>query len=116
MILRLYCCLTFIIIVFDISIAHASAWLLEQGRYRYVVGGNKINKLSKNEKKQREEQVLYINKRIMHLRQYLEEVKNQPNLQAKILRQIKKSEQQIVELLSYQDAHFANSCIEYGIA
>lgn len=115
MILRLYCCLISIIIVFDINTAHASAWLLEQGRYRYIIGGNKTNRISKNEKKQREEIVLHVNNRIIYLRQYLEEVKNQPNLQTKILRQIKKLEQKIVELLSYQDVQFANSFIEYGI-
>lgn len=115
MILRLYCCLILFIIIFDVNIAQASAWLLEQGKYRYIVGGNKINKISKNERKRREEAVLYIQERLIYLRKYLEEVKNQPNLQAKILRQIKKLEQKIVELSSYQDEQFASSCIEYGI-
>ncbi|WP_197062027.1 hypothetical protein [Rickettsia hoogstraalii] len=50
MALRLYYCLICLIIIFDINKVHASAWLLEQGRYRYIVGGNKVNKISKNEK------------------------------------------------------------------
>lgn len=57
MVLRLYYCLVCLIIIFDINKVHASAWLLEQGRYRYIVGGNKVNKISKNKKKQREEAV-----------------------------------------------------------
>ncbi|AFC72702.1 hypothetical protein MCC_06010 [Rickettsia rhipicephali str. 3-7-female6-CWPP] len=60
-----------LIIIFDINKVHASAWLLEQGRYRYIVGGNKVNKISKNEKKQREESVLYIRERVAYLWEYL---------------------------------------------
>jgi|GEM_PF-3444971 len=115
MVLRFYYYLILLVIILDINTADASAWLLEQGRYKYIIGGNKINKISKNEKKQREETVLYVEERLVHLRRYLEEIKNQPNLQAKILRQIKKLERQKVELLSYQDEEFISSYIEYGI-
>jgi hypothetical protein len=99
----------------DINKVHASAWLLEQGRYRYIIGGNKVNKISKNEKKQRAEAVLYIRERLVYLREYLEKVNDKPNLHAKILRQIKRLEQKIVELSSYQDEQFVSSTIEYGI-
>jgi len=94
---------------------HASAWLLEQGRYRYIVGANKVNKISKNEKKQREEGVLYIQQRLVSLQEYLKTINNNSALHAKILRQIKKLEQKIIELSSYQDEQFVSSGIEYGI-
>lgn len=112
---RLYYCLILIVVIFNINTVHASAWLLEHGRYRYIIGGNKVNKISKNEKKQREEAVLYIHQRLVYLREYLEKVNDKPNLHAKILRQIKRLEQKIVELSSYQDEQFVNSTIEYGI-
>jgi len=115
MVLRLYFCLILLIIIFDVNMALGSAWLLEQGKYRYIIGGNKINKISKNEKKQREEAVIYLRERLIYFGKYLEEVKNQPNLHAKILRQIRKLKQKIAELSSYQDEQFASSYIEYGI-
>ncbi|WP_017208606.1 hypothetical protein [Rickettsia australis] len=52
--------------IFDINKVHASAWLLEQERYRDIVEGNKVNKISKNEKKQREEAVLYLRERVTY--------------------------------------------------
>lgn len=112
---RLYYCLILIIIIFNINKVHASAWLLEQGRYRYIVGANKVNKISKNEKKQREEGVLYIQQRLVSLQEYLKTINNNSALHAKILRQIKKLEQKIIELSSYQDEQFVSSGIEYGI-
>lgn len=115
MALKLYYCLICLIIIFYINKVHASAWLLEQGRYRYIVGGNKVNKISKNEKKQREEAVLYLRERVTYLWESLKKVSDQPSLHAKILRQIKRLEQKIVELSSYQDEQFVNSSIEYGI-
>ncbi|KDO03581.1 MULTISPECIES: hypothetical protein [spotted fever group] len=87
--------------------------MLEQGRYRYIVGGNKVNKISKNEKKQREEAVLYIRERVAYLWEYLKKVSDQPSLYTKILRQIKRLEQKIVELSSYQDEQFVSSTVEY---
>ncbi len=115
MVLRLYYCLVCLIIIFDINKVHASAWLLEQGRYRYIVGGHKVNKISKNEKKQREEAVLYIRERVAYLWEYLKKVSDQPSLHAKILRQIKRLEQKIVELSSDQYEQFVSSTVEYGI-
>jgi hypothetical protein len=94
---------------------HASAWLLEQGRYRYIIGGNKVNKISRNEKKQRAEAVLYIRERLVYLQEYLKTMNNNSTFHAKILRQIKRLERQIVELSSYQDEQFVSSTIEYGI-
>ncbi|KJV58460.1 hypothetical protein RFEPED_0841 [Rickettsia felis str. Pedreira] len=67
--------------------------MLVQGRYRYIVGGNKVNKISKNEKKQREEAVLYLRERVTYLWESLKKVSDQPSLHAKILRQIKRLEQ-----------------------
>ncbi|AAY61256.1 hypothetical protein PQ676_07010 [Rickettsia felis] len=93
MALRLYYCLICLIIIFYINKVHASAWLLVQGRYRYIVGGNKVNKISKNEKKQREEAVLYLRERVTYLWESLKKVSDQPSLHAKILRQIKRLEQ-----------------------
>lgn len=108
-------CIIFTVIIFNIHKAYASAWLLEHGRYRYTMSVNKINKTSKSEKKQREEAVLYINDRLAYLYRYKEEVKDNPKLQQKILKQIKRLEQQIVELQSYQDELFDGIGIDYGI-
>lgn len=113
--LKLNCCLILLVIILDSSKVYASAWLLKQGKYRYNIGGNKINKISKSEKKQREEIVLNIKKRLIYLRNYFDEVKDNPNLQVKILHQINKLKLKIVELSSYQDEQFASSYIEYGI-
>ncbi|HJD55508.1 MAG TPA: hypothetical protein LFW21_02450 [Rickettsia endosymbiont of Pyrocoelia pectoralis] len=104
-----------IAMIFNINQAHASAWLLEQGRYKYIISVSKVNKTSKSEKKQREEAVLYINDRLAYLYHYKEEVKDNPKLQQKISKQIKRLEQQIVELKSYQDKLFNGIGIEYGI-
>ncbi|MEY4463444.1 MAG: hypothetical protein RLZZ81_415 [Pseudomonadota bacterium] len=112
---RLYYCLILIVIIFYINKVHASAWLLEQGRYRYIIGGNKVNKISRNEKKQRAEAVLYIRERLVYLQEYLKTMNNNSTFHAKILRQIKRLERQIVELSSYQDEQFVSSTIEYGI-
>ncbi|MGX6960292.1 MAG: hypothetical protein ACIPMY_03455 [Rickettsia endosymbiont of Pentastiridius leporinus] len=108
-------CMIFTMVIFNINQVHASAWLLEQGQYKYTMSFNKVNKISRSEKKQREEAVLYINDRLAYLYQYREEVKDDPKLQQKILKQIKRLEQKIVELKSYQDELFNNIGIEYGI-
>ncbi|KJV79097.1 hypothetical protein RMAECT_0069 [Rickettsia rhipicephali str. Ect] len=61
-----------LIIIFDINKVHASAWLLEQGRYRYIVGGIiKLIRYQKTRKSKEKKPFLYIRERVAYLWEYL---------------------------------------------
>ncbi|WP_341789444.1 hypothetical protein [Rickettsia endosymbiont of Polydrusus tereticollis] len=104
-----------VFIILSTNKVNASAWLLEEGRYRYSINVSNVDKASKKEKKQREVFAREIKEEIEQLEMYAGQLKaNSPDYK-KILKRIKKLRQAARQLPPYQEEWFTSGAIEYGI-
>src|SRR4051812_24807950 len=102
MVKRTYC-LLFCFEMFYASPCFASAWLINEGKYRYTMSVSTIDKLSEYQKTQRADLYVEIEKRLWVLREYIKDL-NKASARYKLISyRIKNLEKSATSLMSYQD-------------
>jgi len=95
--------------------AHSSAWLIDEGSYRYRATIGTIDKKSKITKKIRADIYLKTQRKLEYLKEHIKLVKKFSALYNKIFREIQFLERITKELTTYQDELIKIIAIEYGV-
>ncbi|XVN42691.1 MAG: hypothetical protein RCG15_09000 [Candidatus Rickettsia vulgarisii] len=108
--------LLFLYLLLIIHNAYSSAWLINKGKYRYILTTSNIDKNSKHLKQIRTNLHLKLEEELESLRTELKLINNKSSAQYKILFQhIKALEKQVLKLIAYQDHSTKTFTIEYDI-
>ncbi len=108
--------LVFVSVILSANKVNASAWLLEEGRYRYSININNVDKASKKEKKKREIFAQDLEEKLQQLEASNRQLNPNSRRYKRLSKRIKKLRQGIAELSSYQDERLTSGSVEYGIS
>lgn len=107
---------TILLIISIHSGVYASAWLIDEGQYRYTFTASHIDKKSKYIKQVRADLRLKIESQLEFLREKLKLANKFSAFYNKLLHQIKLLERTATALASYQDELARIFLVEYGIS
>ncbi len=98
------------------SKVYASAWLIDEGKYRYIFTSSNIDKNSRYVKQARADLRLKIEKQLEYLREKLKAANKFSAVYNKLFHHIKLLERTSVALTSYQDELTRIFAVEYGMS
>ncbi len=113
--MRVTIILIFLCIISVANKVYGSAWLIDSGKYRYMVTTSTIDKSSENIKQIRADLFLQIQRKLAYLKERIKLVNNSSALYNKLFYQIQSLERTSREISSYQDQLMRIFAIEYGI-
>jgi hypothetical protein len=108
--------IAFCIIVLSHANIYASAWLLEEGRYRYSCTANSVDKKSIAERKKREAIARYLSIEQAAASEYIQKIKPHSQKHKIITTYSQALKKLISELTAYQDNGLIECGVEYGIS